>query len=229
MRLYTYNEQITTYQITTEGKLFNTKTNRWLKGQVNKNGYLTYNITIDGVNKRLYAHRMVAETYIPTNDKKLQVNHKDGNKLNNSIENLEWCTCSENINHAMDTGLNNCRKKIYCFNNKKELLCVYESIAKLCELTGYNQSWLTILLQREKKQEYHGLYWSYDDSTNFEIEEIKTGIKKPVGKFTLEGELIEKYESLAAATRINHCDRKRLGECCNRKIKTYRGFIWKYI
>lgn len=229
MRLYSYNGQITTYQITTEGKLYNTKTKNWLKGQINKNGYLTYYITIDGLRKRLYAHRMVAETYIPNPNRKEQVNHKDGNKLNNSVDNLEWVTCSENILHAMNNELNKSRKKIYCFNKRKELICTYESIAKLCELTGYNQSWLAILLQRNKKQEYKGYYWSYENNSNFEIEENKIGVKRPVGKFTLDNVLVEKYDSLREAAQLNHCDRKRLGECCNKKIKTYRGFIWRYI
>ena len=229
MRLYSYNEQITTYQITTEGKLYNTKTKKWLKGQINKNGYLTYNITIEGVKKRLYAHRMVAETYLINPENKSQVNHKDGNKLNNSVDNLEWVTPKENIVHAVINGLNDSRKKIYCFNKRKELICTYESIAKLCELTGFNQSWLNVLLKRDKKQEYKGYYWSDKNDPNFEIEENKTGIKKPVGKFTLDNVLVEKYESLREASQLNHCDRKRLGECCNRKIKTYRGFIWRYI
>ena len=69
MRLYIYNGQVTTYYITTNGELFNSKTGKWLKGQINsKNGYKSYNISIDGESKRLYAHRMVAETYIPRID-----------------------------------------------------------------------------------------------------------------------------------------------------------------
>jgi hypothetical protein len=55
--------------------------------------------------KSFFVHRLVMETFNPTNDKTLQINHKDGNKLNNNIDNLEWCTCKENINHAYKLGL----------------------------------------------------------------------------------------------------------------------------
>lgn len=67
--------------------------------------------------KQYQVHRLVAMTYLPTNDTTLVVNHLDGNKVNNHISNLEWCTQAENIAHAVENGFstrgtNNCNAKL---------------------------------------------------------------------------------------------------------------------
>lgn len=68
---------------------------------INADGY--YCFKLNGIHKKL--HRYLAETYLPNPKKLAQVNHKDGNKLNNSLDNLEWVTQQENLHHAMDAGL----------------------------------------------------------------------------------------------------------------------------
>lgn len=78
---------------------------RVLKPYKNSWGYLLVDLRKDNKRYLKCVHRLVAETFIPNPENKAQVNHKDGNKLNNNIENLEWCTCSENQQHAFDTGL----------------------------------------------------------------------------------------------------------------------------
>ena len=101
MQLYFYNGQPTNYQITRNGSLYNIKTKKWLKGQVSKNGYRTYHISLNGERKRLYAHRMVLMTFDPLhNMEDYEVNHINGDKLNNNLENLEWVTSKENKQHA---------------------------------------------------------------------------------------------------------------------------------
>lgn len=83
-----------------------------LKLKINRRGYQF--VTLYKENKQYYPaiHRLVAEAFIPNSDNLPQVNHIDGNKCNNNMNNLEWCTQIENIRHADRTGLSNHRGTI---------------------------------------------------------------------------------------------------------------------
>lgn len=87
------------YQISNLGNF--KKDNKKINGWIQNTGYRT--VTING--KKYSIHRLVAEAFISNPENKPFVNHIDGNKLNNSIENLEWCTNKENVQHAFRTGL----------------------------------------------------------------------------------------------------------------------------
>ena len=89
------------YDITRDGKVINKNTGYQLTPQLNGKGYLRVSIG----KQLMFVHRLVAEKYIPNPDNKTQVNHKDGNKLNNCVDNLEWVSNQENRNHAIDNGL----------------------------------------------------------------------------------------------------------------------------
>lgn len=83
------------------GKAISLRKPKILKGTLTKKGYRT--VELDG--KAHTVHRLVALVFIPNLLKKEQINHKDGNKLNNNVENLEWCTNEENMRHAYNVGL----------------------------------------------------------------------------------------------------------------------------
>lgn len=93
------------YAITETGEVFNTDTNRALKGSIGEGGYKYYRLSKDGKKKMFYAHRLVAEAFLDNPKNLPVVNHKDGNKLNNCIKNLEWVSYSENSKHAHASNL----------------------------------------------------------------------------------------------------------------------------
>lgn len=229
MQLYIYNGQITTYYITTDGSLYSQKTKKWLKGSTTHNGYKTYYITVGNGKKRLYAHRMVAETYLPKIEGKTQVNHKDGNKLNNSIENLEWVDASENSNHAIQNGLRkNQLTKVYCFDKNKKLVDIYPSIAEACRANQGNASVLWQRINENPKKMSYGYYWSNNELNDFSIAP-KTGVSKQVGQYDTFGNLVAVYESRNECARRTGYDKKRIGECCNGKVHIYKGYVFSYL
>lgn len=94
------------YLVTLDGKIFSLKTMKFLSQNNKTNaGYSRVQLFNENGFKWQTIHRLVAETYLPNTENKAQVNHIDGNKTNNILFNLEWCTASENQKHACDTGL----------------------------------------------------------------------------------------------------------------------------
>lgn len=104
--------------VTNNGDIFTTNKNkirvngrkdnrkgRKLKPATDKDGYLRITLTNNGKRKSYYVHRLVARTYLKDYDEKLQVNHINGIKTDNRVENLEMVTLQENIKHSIETGL----------------------------------------------------------------------------------------------------------------------------
>lgn len=100
------------YKIDKFGNVLSTKNNIILKPKISR-GYLTVCLFNNGRRKYKFVHRLVAETYIQNPNGYNVVNHKDENKLNNHVDNLEWCTTEYNINYgtrtkrALETNLKN--------------------------------------------------------------------------------------------------------------------------
>ena len=135
---------ISDYEITRDGQVINKHTGRPVKGQPNGKGYLR--VCISG--KLQFIHRLVAQRYIPNPENKPQVNHIDGNKCNNSVENLEWVTNKENRKHAVEKHLHlggeDCPWAKLSANDVKEIRAKYPNLsqARLAEM--YHVSPITI-------------------------------------------------------------------------------------
>ena len=94
------------YCVTMEGKIYSKLSNKFLKPYIDKVGYAYVSILLKPKTyRRKSVHRLVLEAYTNSVCSRTQINHIDGNKSNNDITNLEWCTRSENMAHAYETGL----------------------------------------------------------------------------------------------------------------------------
>lgn len=92
------------YYATSNGDIIGPKGKR--KPQKQKNGYLVVGVNVEGKRKNLLIHRLVMAAFCGS--QKYQVNHKDGDKENNTLKNLEYVTASQNQRHSVSTGLRRC-------------------------------------------------------------------------------------------------------------------------
>lgn len=135
-----------------------------MKPMLTHKGYYKYHLSSNGYRTSKQAHRLVAEMFIPNPENKPQVNHKDGDKLNNYVDNLEWVTNEENHQHKLENNL-------------------YPT----------------------------------------------THIPKQVGKFDLEGKLLETFPSIYAAAKSVEARQWEVSRCVNGQRKTFKGFVWKFV
>lgn len=93
------------YYVSRIGNIFSKYKNDLLKQQINHKGYNTVYLKDGTKSKTIFVHRIVSEVFLPNPNKYPQVNHIDGNKLNNNVDNLEWCSNEYNMKHSWDIGL----------------------------------------------------------------------------------------------------------------------------
>lgn len=108
-------------------------------------GYLFVLLSVNGITENKMIHRLVAEAFIPNPDNLPEVNHKDGNKENCGVNNLEWCTRPYNLKHAVDMGLRysqcNIIRGVEMITPENEVLH-FKSMKECCQYFGFTKCWL---------------------------------------------------------------------------------------
>lgn len=119
--------------------------------------YLRIALSKKGKKEYRYLHRIVAEAFIPNPYNFPEVNHLDTNPRNCRLDNLEWCTRQQNLNHYL-TRLNR-SKKVYCYNSNDELEFTYSSVTSCAACLNTDARYISFVIKKGKK--YKGYTLSY--------------------------------------------------------------------
>lgn len=150
------------YEVKPNGEVINTKKGIVLNPSKFKNGYLCVSLYKNRKKKTFHVHRLVAEAFIPNPDNLPCVNHKDENKANNSVENLEWCTNKYNNSY----GTRNERigkvksKTVLQLRMDGSLVRVWSSTAEVERQLGYSPGNISQCC-RGKRHSAYGYKWCY--------------------------------------------------------------------
>jgi hypothetical protein len=149
------------YLISKDGQVYSKKTKKVKVPEINQTGYCRIELCINNTKKKFYIHQLVAKAYIPNPNNYDQVNHKDLNKHNNNVDNLEWCDGSMNMKHNADNKPENSRKVIQLDPlDTNKIIGTFNSIKEASIKTGINNT--SIIHCCSKKYKKAGGYvWSY--------------------------------------------------------------------
>lgn len=167
------------YEISDSGAFRNKKTGRVLTAHRTNSGYLT--IRLHARNHSVKVHRAVATHFIDNPLNKPEVNHRNGAKADNRVENLEWCTREENISHAQTIGLKptakpkdnkKLRKKIIQLDLSGRIVNKWSSTMDIRRSLGYDTSSISKAIKGVRQKTAYGYRWSriidgYNNTSSF--------------------------------------------------------------
>lgn len=136
-----------------------------LKPSVANTGYAQVCLYANGTRKKFLVHRLVAGAFIPNPDNLPQINHKDENRLNNHISNLEWCTPEYNnaYGSAKIRAIDTRSKPIEQLTYDGKVIAVYRSSRIASEITGIKKG--TLIMAINKHSQCNGYFWRFSNLT----------------------------------------------------------------
>lgn len=154
------------YYIDSNGSAFHF--NRQMNNNINRDGYVSISLTNNKVRKFKLAHRLVAIAFIPNPENKRTVNHKNGIKHDNILENLEWATDSENQLHSYRLGLSSApsgansrySKKVKQLSLSGEYIKTWDSLHCVTKEVGFNYKNISLCALGKRPTAY-GFKWEY--------------------------------------------------------------------
>ena len=202
-----------------------------------KKGYMIVRTVENGIIKYYQLHRIVLSVFYPCNNMEtLQVNHIDGNKSNNNLNNLEWCTCKENIKHAIRTGLSDLTKSVSMYSLDGEFIKTFRSLTLAEKETGVLVTNISASCKGKVRQA-GGYQWNYEKLSNIGsvspkkvAENLKTRCCKQVIALQDGKEIYRFCSVLEASNFINKPYASvNISACALGKRKSAYGYKWQYI
>ena len=171
-----YIKDFSNYTISDSGVItsYKNKKPKTMKQSISANGYKVVGLVGDNnVRKLMSVHRLVGLHFISNDENYLVINHKDGNKTNNCVSNLEWCTSEHNNKHAFDSGLNNGigsgknnhkSKAIDQLSLDGEYIQSFESARIAAKELGNKSQGNISMVCREERPNAYGFKWRFSKS-----------------------------------------------------------------
>ena len=156
--------------------IIKTNDNKVFKKYITPNGYEQITVGKGYKRKKYLVHRLVAQAFIDNPENKPCVNHKDGNKLNNNVNNLEWCTYSENELHShrilgkkttysnikkmVENHIKNSNKKVQKEDFDGIIITIYNSLSEASTKTGISEGNISMCCNKKRKSA-GGYIWNF--------------------------------------------------------------------
>jgi WD40 repeat protein len=221
----------TFYSVSIEGKVRNDRRNSLLN-QHEQQGYMHVSLSCFEKTKRLKVHRLVAIAFIPNPENKPYVNHKNGNKSDNTVENLEWVTASENTIHAWDTGLakSTVARNVVQYSLSGEKIAEYKSVREASLSTESSEEKISMCCNNKRKS-HNGYQWKFqNENLSFLPDYTPVTISKRVAQYRGD-KLIRVYDSIREAANSVNGTPSAISRVLSgtAQTKTHKGFSWKYV
>ena len=228
------------YKINNKGEIYSYISKKIVKSSKKSNGYLFIHLYNKGTNKCKYIHRLVAEAFIPNPNNYLEVNHKDGNKLNNCVDNLEWCTKKQNMQHASKNNLipkrygadNIFSKKVIQLDLKYQPIKIWDSTGEILRELNIPKQNVSDNCNNKNYRTRNWIFMWFDDyikisnMEQFALKRKKAFKHRIKRVLCIENNII--YENATQAQNITNANRTTIIKCCEGTRKTSGGLHWRY-
>ena len=208
------------YEISTLGRVYSHKSCRYITNGLDLDGYPK--IYMDG--KTYRCHRLVAKTFLDEIEGKTVVNHKNGNKSDNTLENLEWCTQKENVQHAVDTGLTKCTTAVVQYTLDGEFVKEWSRIKDAAKAINVNGSSISCACLG-----FSNTIGEYQWRFKGDKSPGKTSLRfKMICQYDETGNFIKRWDKIADASKDLDIPAGNIVNTCKYKVKSAGGYQWRY-